>query len=160
MARTSSRCREAAESSRSHAKRGMRCAPSSAPSKLQQSTTPTTEVRSIRRPSPRRRSSCAVQDLRRVASQPKPRQDQRPLQGASLHRIGRRARRPPRAGLGGSLLEGLKPCPRHEEGARAPLGGMLHGIFPSGGHRARTAHRSGIHHQDHPGTARPKGHAR
>ena len=43
----------------------MRCAPSSAPSKLQQSTTPTAEARALRRTSPRR-SSCAVPGLSRV----------------------------------------------------------------------------------------------
>ena len=80
--------------------------------------------------------------------------------GASLHRIGRRARRPPRAGLGGSLLEGLRSCQPHEGGAWAPLGGVLHGTFPSGEHRARSAHHSGVHHQDHSGTARRKSHAR
>ena len=53
--------------------------------------------------------------------------------GASLHHIGRRTRRPSRARLGGSLLEGLRRCQHHEGGARAPLGGVLHGTFPSGG---------------------------
>ena len=43
--------------------------------------------------------------------------------GASLPRIGRRARRPPQAGLEGSLLEGLRPSQHHEGGARAPCGG-------------------------------------
>ena len=79
-ATTSSRCREAAGSSRSHVKKDKRCAPSSVPSKLQQSTTPTTEVRALRRPSPRR-SSCAAQDLRRMATRQEPHQDQCPSQG-------------------------------------------------------------------------------
>ena len=80
--------------------------------------------------------------------------------GTSFHRIGRLTRRPPRAGLEGSLLEGLRPSQHHEGGARAPLGGMLQGTFPSGGHRARSAHRSGVHHQDHSGASGSEGRAR
>ena len=96
MVTMSSRCQEAAESSRSHAKKEIRCAPSSAPFKLQQSTTPTAEMKALRRPSPRR-SSCAVQDLRRVATQLEPRQDQRPLQGR-LPPSRRKARPAPSSG--------------------------------------------------------------
>ena len=95
-ATTSSRCREVAKSSRSHVKREMQCAPSSAPSKLQQSTTPTAEVRALRRPSPRR-SSCAAQDLRRMTSWREPRQDQRPSQGR-LPPSHRKARPAPSSG--------------------------------------------------------------
>ena len=73
------RCQEAEESSRSRVKRGMRCARSSVPFKLPQSTTPTVRARILLRPSPRRRSSCAVPDLRRVVSRLGPRQDQRLL---------------------------------------------------------------------------------
>ena len=59
----------------------MWCAPLSAPSRPQQSKTPTTkESCTLLRSSPRRRSSCSAQDLRRVASQVEPRQDQRPRQ--------------------------------------------------------------------------------
>ena len=57
-----------------HVKRGMWCAPSSAPFKPQQSTTPTVEVKALRRPSPRR--SChAAQDPKRMASRQEPHQD-------------------------------------------------------------------------------------
>jgi len=80
--------------------------------------------------------------------------------GASLHRIGSRARCPSRAGLGGFLLECLRPCLHHEGGAWAPPGGVLRGTFPSGEHRARGTHHSGVHHQDHSRTARRKSHAR
>ena len=156
----SSRCREAAESSRSPAKKETRCAPSSVPSKLQQSTTPTARASALLR-SPQEEEAATPcrtsggwrhsRSLVRISARSR---------GASLHRIGRRARRPSRAGLGGFLLEGLRPCPNHEEGAWAPLGGVLRDTFPSGGHRARIAHRSGVHHQDHPGIARCKGHAR
>ena len=59
--------------------------------------------------------------------------------GASFHRIGRHAWCPPRAGLGGSLLEGIYPCQSHEGGAWAPLGGVLRGTFPLGRYEARRA---------------------
>ena len=159
MAKMSSRCRGVVASSRCPAKKEMRCAPLSAPSKPQQSTTLTAEVKALQRPPPRR-SSRAVQDPRRWRRVRSLVRISARYRAASLQRIGKRARRPPRAGLGGSLLEGLRPCQHHEGGARAPLGGVLHGTFPSGGHRARSAHRSGVHHQDHSGTARCKGHAR
>ena len=80
--------------------------------------------------------------------------------GASFCRIGRRARRPPRAGLGGSLLEGLRPCQHHEGGARAPLGGVLQSTFPSGRSKARRAKPSGVRQQGHSGATGVKSHER
>ena len=82
-----------------------RCAPSSAPSKLQQSTTPTAKARALLRPSPRRRSSCAVPDPRRVATQLEPHQDQRPLQGR-LPPSHRKARPVPSPGRAWGLSSG------------------------------------------------------
>ena len=79
--------------------------------------------------------------------------------GATLHRIGRRTRRPPRAGLGGSLLEGHRPRQGHEGGARAPLGGVLQGTFPSGRYKARKAKPPGVHREEHPGATGVKSHA-
>ena len=57
-------------------------------------------------------------------------------------------------------MEGLRPCHPHEGGAWATLGSVFHGTCSSGEHRARSAHHPGVHHQDHSGTARCKGHAR
>ena len=82
----------------------MRCAPLSAPFKRQQSTTPTAEVKALRRPSPRR-SSRTVQDLRRMASRQEPRQDQRPLQGR-LPPLHRKARPAPSSGRARGLSSG------------------------------------------------------
>ena len=59
--------------------------------------------------------------------------------GTSFHHIGKRAQRPPQAGLGGSLLEGLSPSQCHEGGAQAPRGGVLSRTFPLRGHKARRA---------------------
>ena len=83
---------------------GMWCAPSSAPFKPQQSTTPTAEMKALRRPSPRRRSR-AMQDLRRMASRQEPRQDQRPLQGR-LPPSHRKARQAPSLGRARGLSSG------------------------------------------------------
>jgi len=77
----------------------------SAPFKLPQSMTPTARARTLPRPSPRRRSSCAVQDLRRVASRLEPRQDQRPLQGR-LPPSHRKARPAPSSGRARGLSSG------------------------------------------------------
>ena len=82
----------------------MWCAPSSVPSKLQQSTTPTAEVRALRRLSPRR-SSCAAQDLRRMAMRQEPHQDQRPSQGR-LPPSHRKARPAPSSGRARGLSSG------------------------------------------------------
>ncbi len=126
---------------------------------MHQSRTRTARAKILLRPSPRR-SSCAVPDLRRVASRLEPRQDQRPLQGC-LPPSHRKAYPAPSSGRArGSLLEGLRASQHHGGGSRAPRGGVLCGTFPSGEHRARSAHHSGVHHQDHSGTARCKGHAR
>ena len=78
---------------------------------------------------------------------------------ATLYRIGRRARRPPQAGLGGSFLESHRLCQGHEGGARAPLGGVLPGTFPSGRYKARKTKPSGVHRKKHPGATGVKFHA-
>ena len=68
------------------------------------------------------------------------------------------ARRPPRAIIGGSLLEGHRLCQDHEGGARAPLGGILQSAFPSGRNKARRAKPSRVHQRDHSGAAGVKSH--
>ena len=83
------------------------------------------------------------------------RQDPCPSKGR-LPPSHRKARPAPSSGR----AQGLRPCQPHEGGAWAPLGSMLRGTRPSGEHRARSAHHSGVHHQDHSGTASCKGHAR
>ena len=77
----------------------------SVPFKMQQLTTPTARASALLRPLPRRRSSCAVQDLRRVASQLEPRQDQRPFQGR-LPPSHREARPAPSSGRAQGLSSG------------------------------------------------------
>ena len=62
----------------------MRCAPSSAPSKLHQSRTRTARARTLRRLSPRRRRHRSAQGLRRLASHEVSHQDQRPCKGRLL----------------------------------------------------------------------------
>ena len=80
--------------------------------------------------------------------------------GTSCHRIGKRARRPPQAGLGGSPLEGRRPRQGHEGGAWAPRGGVLRSTFPSRRSKARRAKLSGVRQQGHSGATGVKSHER
>ena len=111
----SSRCQEAVESSRCLVRRGMWCVLLSMIFKPQQSMTPTAEMKALWRPSPRR-SSHAVQDLRRMASRQGPYQDQRPSQG-HLPPSHRKARPAPSSGRAQGLFLGeLLTLPRSRGG--------------------------------------------
>ena len=48
----------------------------------------------------------------------------------------------------------------HEGGARAPLGGVLPGTFPSGRYEARKTKPSGVHRKKHPGATGIESHTR
>ena len=80
--------------------------------------------------------------------------------GTPFHRIGKCARRPPLAGLGGSPLEGHRPCQGHEGGAWAPHGGVFRSTFPSRRSKARRARPSGVRQQGHSGAIGVKSHER
>ena len=56
-------------------------------------------------------------------------------------------------------MESHRLCQGHEGGARAPLGGVLQGAFPSGRYEARRAKPSGVHREKHLGATRVKSHA-
>ena len=155
-----SRCQEVVALSQSPVKRRTRCARSSAPFKLPQLKTQTARARTPRGSSQEEENIAQLKApgdwcLRRCGTKICAR-----ARGAPHCRIGRRARRPPRAGLKGSLLEGPRVCQDHEGGARAPLGGVLRGTFPSGRHEARRAQPSGVHQQGRSGATGIESHAR
>ena len=80
--------------------------------------------------------------------------------GTSFHRIGKRARRPPQAGLGGSPLEGHRPSKGHEGGAGAPHGGVFRSTFPSRRSKARRSRPTGVRQQGHSGATGVQSHER
>ena len=80
--------------------------------------------------------------------------------GISFHRIGKHARRPPQAGLGGSPLEGHRPSKGHEGGAGAPHGGVFRSTFPSRRSKARRSRPTGVRQQGHSGATGVQSHER
>ena len=156
----SSRCQEAVESSPYPVKKGTQCVHLSARSKPQQSKTRTTGMEGFSRRPLRRRRFCLAQAIRRQAPPEVLCQDLHPIRSTTLSCIGRRARRPPRAGLGGSFLESHRLCQGREGGARAPLGGVLPGTFPSERYKARKTKPTGVHRKEHPRGTRVESRAR
>ena len=57
-------------------------------------------------------------------------------------------------------MESHRLCQGREGGARAPLGGVLPGTFPSGRYKARKTKPSGVHRKKHPGATGVESHAR
>ena len=97
MVTMSSRCRDAAESSQSPAKRRMRCALSSVPFKMHQLRTQTVRAGTLRRRFLGRRRHHPAQGLRRLTSSEAPLQDLRPCKGR-LPPSHRKARPAPSSG--------------------------------------------------------------